>query len=429
MQNLTHDDSQGVYTPLWAWTNQQIAHLSTSGSGTQADPYQIVTNQNSPLIEPFGALNDIGYPVYPGVYFLHTTAYTEFVDPPSLEVHVTTNSGTGFPTHNELPWWFYEDSNVAIIGAQNISGWFASSASSFPQESITEYLAFSVIVRNSSGFLIADNAFQSESRGLLLSGGTNNVVWGNTFSQITAPEPNGNLSSYSEGMSLAVLESGDLIYNNLFTNGPITAYSPAIQLYSHSGATSVNTWNLTPQSAPNVHYPSNWPAYPLSGSIIGGLAQAGNFWWDYGMQFSQYPGRMNPYGALPYTESTGIANGGDFAPLLYSPLYHIVLEPEGLPSGTSWDYTVYQAGNFGNEFGSAIARAGEPIVVNLTSAPIGFYSVQLSLRRIPRADPYLHGGRKCDRSPPIHRRLHGDLHPERLASRHGLVRGPERDYE
>ncbi|MGD0718290.1 MAG: thermopsin family protease, partial [Thermoplasmata archaeon] len=296
-EDLTWNSSEGVYTPLWAWTNAQIANLSTSGNGTQANPYQIVNQQNSPILEPFGALNDLGFPVFPGVYFLHTTAYTEFVDPPSLTAHVSTNSGHTFPTYNDLPWWFYEDANVAITGAQNVSGWFAATASDYPADSIAQYLAFNVIVLNSSGFLIAHDDFQTEARGLLLSGGTDNVVWGNTFLQLNPPSPSSYLAPFSEGMAVVVLETGDLVYNNLFSNSPITAASGSAELYFHHPVAYTDTWNITPQSASEVHRASNWPAYALTGSVIGGTIQGGNFWWDYGMKGSEWF-HSNPYGVL-----------------------------------------------------------------------------------------------------------------------------------
>ena len=134
------------------------------------------------------------------------------------------------------------------------------------------------------------------------------------------------------GVAVEIGESNDVVYNN-YVNTPTTAWLLPLNLYSGYPDFFAGTeWNITPQPATNVHFASGFPTLPLTGSIIGGTTQGGNFWWDYGLIANPYNGADNPYGVLPYDENaitlvieiygpsyyylSYIYGGGDYAPLV-----------------------------------------------------------------------------------------------------------------
>ncbi|MGI0055413.1 MAG: thermopsin family protease [Thermoplasmata archaeon] len=351
--NLVANASTGVYTPLWAWTNAQVGNLSASGLGTQASPYILLNNQTQTFPMPFGQLNDYGFPVWPGVYFIGTTAYTDFNSPPTF---VANTSGmhigaSALPTTNALPYWFYGTSNVAITNATNITGWYSSSAIDYPY-----FLTFNVNFWNSTNMLIYNDTFDTESNALIMYNGYsttnpnaigNATVWGNTFTQVQPPSPNGSLVSYAQGLGLSEQENGDLIFNNAFYT-PTTAVSYPTDLYYGYLTAYFDSYNISPQNATNSTFIGNWPAFNLTGSIIGTSTQGGNFWWDYGIE-SQYgflggSPNYNPYNAIPYTESGWLdifsPGVGDYAPLISYALYGINLNETGLFSHALWEYQV-----------------------------------------------------------------------------------------
>ncbi|EQD70232.1 thermopsin precursor related protein [mine drainage metagenome] len=251
----------------------------------------VVNNQVDPLARFYGVLNDYGFPVFPGVYLIGTTAHTEFASPPSLAVN-SSNQGVGpnpLPSSNNLPYWFYDTSNVAIVNATGITGWFSVLAYDYPF-----FLTDNVEFWNSTNMLIANDTFNSEAQALLLYNGHssanrgavgNATIWGNTFLQAIAPQPSTVLVPASYGLGLSEQENLDTIYNNYFQT-PTTAVSFPIDLYYGYLTYYTNSWNITPTAASAVNHDSNWPAFALTGSIIGGATQGGNFWWDYGITFS-----------------------------------------------------------------------------------------------------------------------------------------------
>jgi len=357
-ESLAWDSSQGVYTPLWAWTNTQVGNISTSGAGTMASPYIIVNNQYTELGPLFGVLNDYGFPVFPGVYFIGTTAYAEFASPPSFQVDTSgAHSGPyALPSSNNLPYWFYDVSNVAIVNATDITGWFSSYAWDYPY-----FLTFNVEFWNSTNLLIANDTFNTESQALLLYNGYsatnpdaagNSVIWGNYFLQA----PSTILVPASYGLGLSEQENFDTIYNNYFATATTAVSFPTDLYYGYVGGSYYDAWNITPTAASTVNYDSNWPAFALTGSIIGGTTQGGNYWWDYGLSTSPFAFRnaetspsanSNPYPVLPYTETGWIdffgyyGTWGDFAPLLYSALYNVTISIANVPSGSTWSYAIF----------------------------------------------------------------------------------------
>ena len=63
--NLHYNPLNGVYTPLWAFTNAEVAALSYSGNGTSGNPYMIFNNQYRDFAKYYGLYNDYTFPVYP----------------------------------------------------------------------------------------------------------------------------------------------------------------------------------------------------------------------------------------------------------------------------------------------------------------------------------------------------------------------------
>jgi len=340
--NLHFNPLEGVYTPLWAFSNSEIAGLSTSGNGTEWNPYMLFNNQYRDFASWFGLYNDWTFPVYPGVFFYDTTAYTYLEHAPSFTAKTSLNNnypGPYLPGTNQLQYWFWSVSGFALYDASNISGWFGGG---YPYSPFT-WDPFNVIFYNSSNNLIAGNTFGTEAQALLMyaggsafgpanSGGGDNTVWGNAFLEYSAPPSDLALMTYAEGVGLTLGENGDLIYNNWFAT-PTTAFMLPLNLYSDDPYLYTDAWNITPIGAAHVNTASGFPLIPLTGSIAGGSIQGGNFWWDYGTTAGSpnpYNGAINPYGVLPYDENattlvayffgpeyysaTYIYNGGDYAP-------------------------------------------------------------------------------------------------------------------
>jgi len=339
--NLKRDLSQGVYTPLWAFSNAQLKAISSHGAGTAVSPYMILNNQYVPLPPVFGLYNDYVFPVFPGVFFQGTTASVAIVNGASLSTWTNQFQYPGalLPTTNDLQLWFWNVTHVALAYTY-VSGWFGSSAY-YP----VVFDTFNVIFYASSGNLIAGNDFNTKGQGLLLFsqgsifgpiniGGGNNTVWGNRFTEggvsnsTIAVRP--SWSGVDVGLGIEVAEMNDLIYNN-YVATPTTAWMLPLNLYSGTAFSYTDSWNISVQKASAVHHAAGFPLLGLSGSIIGSSYQGGNFWWDYGVP-NHYNGAVNRLGHLPYDEnattlivyiygpsfyySSYIYNGGDYAPLV-----------------------------------------------------------------------------------------------------------------
>jgi thermopsin len=372
---LVSDPATGVYTPLWAFTNAEVADLATSGAGTPADPYLIEHNQYGPIGVAFGLYNDFTFPAFSGVLLDGTTVSVEFLDPPSFSTvtNDTQYPGDYLPQTNDLPYWFLGVQNVSIVGASNISGWFGSDAY-YP----LAFDTFNVVFYASSHNLVAGNTFDTESDALsLFAGGTyfgpinvgggNNTVWGNHFAFVKPPHdcpgtvlhPNTCLALVPAILSLGIQvgERFDLIYNNAVST-PTTAWLAPANLYSgRAESFDGDRWNITPVAATVANYAEYFPYEPLSGSIVGGTTQGGNFWWDYGLISNPYNGADNPYGLLPYDENTDtvlleyygtqyyylsyLYPGGDYDPLTPSSSGETVtFHGHGLVAGETWGVTV-----------------------------------------------------------------------------------------
>ncbi len=373
---LNATPSAGVYTPLWAFSNDQVAAISSSGSGTPTLPYYLFNNSVGPLAPVFGLYNDYAFPVFPGVFLKDVSVSTELYRPPSFATTTNTfqSPGPNLSQENDLPMWFWNVSGVALLDGANISGWFSETA-----YDPLSFNAFNVIFYESSGNLIARNHFTTQSQGLLLySGGTffgpadvgggNNTVWNNTFRQVAPPSscpsaPNCTaLVPPSFDLGLEIAEAPDLIYNNYFATAT-TAWELPINLYTGVKQTFVgNDWNIAVQRAGAVHYVAGFPTIGLFGSVINTSWQGGNFWWDYGLAANSFNGANNPFGLLPYVENattpirqilggsyydaTYIYPGGDLHPLIPGSLFEVKLVTSGRAKvAPKWKAMVENASN------------------------------------------------------------------------------------
>ena len=425
---LAPDPLIGVYTPLWAFNNAEIAALSTGGLGTAGSPYVMPTAQPAPFAPIFGAYNDYTFPAWPGVFFLDTSAYTVFDNASSL--NTTTNDfafpGPNLPAFNDLQFWFWNASNVALVNS-TISGWFGQYAW-YP----AVFDTFNVIFYEGGNNLVAGNVFASQGQDLLdFSGGTifgpylnigggNSTIWGNVFTE-GAPPPACPAAPMCEsllapvlGLGLEVASNGNLIYNNEFLT-PTTAWELPLNLYSGDPEFFSNSWNIAPVPGSVVNFAAGFPWYPLTGvilepSFINGHVwqadyQGGNYWWDYGLPTNPYFGEFNPFGLLPYDENgstllfevygpfyyyaSWIYPGGDYAPIVPFTLWTVTFHEVGLPSGANWDIVL---DNFGSLF--------QNFTTDLTSYPVqlpngigGEYSFTVSApygyTAIPSSSPNL----------------------------------------
>lgn len=324
---LSSDPAMGVYTPLWAWDNAQLAAISQAGgTGTRANPYVLDSNAVGSLSPLFGEFNDFYYPVFPGVSIANTNAYvtatglTDFPVAFLLPAEALFSAHFGTPFTNNLGLQFFNDTHISLVNNAQLTGW-AFSGDTFIS---------SVLFWNTSDSLIAGNNFQVQSIGAIVSGGTNNVVWGNVFTAATTTAVNpGSIQYGSAQQGLQVYESGDRIYNNAFLT-PVTAVTPPFNLYTGAPQLWTDRWNITPQPASIAHSVNG---FALSGNILGHAVQSGNYWSNYGTA-------QNPYGVLPYTDGGGIFLGGDAHPLLFVTLHRIVFTESGLPASTPWTVTI-----------------------------------------------------------------------------------------
>jgi thermopsin len=343
--HLTRDLASPTYTPLYAFSNTQLASIATSGAGTPTSPYRLWDSQDGSIAPVFGDLSQWPYEVWEGIYVNATTAHAEWAPLPSLSITYpwwelqflyTAPFTAPLPVQNQLQIFLYHTQNLTIYGSPNVGGWFAYSATT----------GYNLIAKGVRNVLIADNHFNFSNLGIEFTGkGGNNTIWGNTFTPVDLAATYG---VYPPQTALAVEESGDRIYNNAFYTS-----SPAV-----SGDVYTDYWNVTcvPGFTPAkflsgaacepLSYSQVVNGYALSGSILGTSYQGGNFWLNYG-------NNANPYGNVPYENvgsivsgpriggiATGKGDRGDYAPLILFRLHELNFAESGLPMGTSWNVSV-----------------------------------------------------------------------------------------
>jgi thermopsin/PEGA domain-containing protein len=330
--HLAVDVAMGVYTPLFAFDSVELAAISApGGAGTEANPYVVDRNQYGTLAPQFASWDDFLFPVFPGLLIAGTSAWAD-VTPPSFEINLPSwdlaapyIAALGLPLTNDLQLEFYDASNISLVHAAGISGWMSSFLFGFPESS--------VMVWNCTNMLVASNTFDDQGNALLLYGGTNNTVWGNTFLPTlvaTADPASVDDSGWITGVNET--ESGDMVYNNFFEVA-IPAITPTYDPfqcdqygYCYTVAYT-DAWNVSDQPATNYTIVDGWN---LTGSIIGTWYEGGNYWSNYGTS-------TDPFGVLPYNNSGAIAFGGDYVPLVASTLYPVTFNEIGLAPGLEWD--------------------------------------------------------------------------------------------
>jgi thermopsin len=325
---LTANSSQGIYTPLVAYSNSQLAELAVSGAGTLGNPYVFPSDGIASLDPIFGTINDYAFPEFPGVLIAWTTAYVDLNDSSSFHLNYAGDALTymefyGFPTWNDLQIELYGTAHVSITDSPSISGWLSYNQGGLPLAQ--------VMLWNATSTLIAGNVFSCLGTTLQMYGGTDNTVWGNWF------ENNASLTNASIADGLLdgtydfgpqIFESGDLIFNNVFLN-EVPAYSPPSTIfldtaYSTFNSTWVDTWNVSASPASTVWVVNGMP---LTGSILGGSYVGGNLWWDYAPTAS----------ALPFNGGGAVAVGGDWLPLVGDSVTFVEI---GLEAGVIWGFVI-----------------------------------------------------------------------------------------
>jgi thermopsin len=334
---LSANHRTGVYTPLVAWDNAQLAAISSGGRGTAGNPYTIENNAPSGgggLNPVFGQFNDYLFQVFPGVLLAGTTAYVDLVHPSLLPVTYQTGydavlTSLGLPLTNNLQFEIFDSSHVSLWGAQGITGWFF-----YEDYGPTGFLPLAnVVVWGGSHDLVGDNTFLSQGSSLLLAGyspasPTGNVVWGNTFENSTALSPAmypGDGVSDGPPIAIFAFEGGDLIYNNAVDTS-ITAYAPNANMFFGSPQLNAENWNLSMVEPSSYRAPFN--GFTLTGTIVPSQWQGGNSWGDY-----------VPGSPLPYDEYGYIATGGDYFPYPIAAFPVVFFLSEHGPAVT-WSVTV-----------------------------------------------------------------------------------------
>lgn len=294
--NLQFNPTMGVYTPLYAFGNQQLQYISSSGMGTARSPYVLYNNPSpSGMLDPmFSTFNDYIFPEFSGVMLHGTTAYVVMYNMPTFEVQYSQASqlaGLQFfgvqYTQNQIGYVLYQTEHVTLTSSL-ISGWFANT--------LTEFPAANVLLWNAQNNLIAGNIFDTMDSSLLIynmqTENGMNTVYGNQFLQ----DQGLNLTRYA-GIAIDTT-FGTSVY------GPV-----AITVYSSHNVISRNTVI--------VYNPVNSPFY----SIYSGLGARyinywnGNFWWNY----TPHTGTYDNFGLIAF--------GGDHHPVTFKNYNPSYLEP------------------------------------------------------------------------------------------------------
>ncbi len=375
--SLAPNAARGVYVPVIAFGNDQVAELAAFGDGSAAFPYVIALHQDQPISSLYATYDEFGEPIYPGLLFSGVTAHVDLVGLPSFRIDLSATDlfplqyfwGLNPPTTNDLPIEVYDSSNLSIVGASGISGWFPVL--------LTGFLYGSLYLSDVTHSLVAYNDFSSMGSSMVIvdpQGNRtqeDNTVFGNVFRvNPVVYGPNGSTlylaygfeTGYTGGPAvggLGVLSSGNTIYNNLFDT-PIGAYSPpqnpllayvfindlGYQDSAQVATTWTNRWNISLEPASYT----NWVnGFALTGNVVGAAFEGGNAWAGWNS-------------TVPYTSQNLIPTGGDSLPIpLPGQSVHALLFREvGLPGGTAWSVVAN-----GAKYGST-----QPLmIVYLTNGP------------------------------------------------------------
>lgn len=310
---MPENNAMGIYTPLVAMDNQQLANISSGGSGTASSPYVIFNSSYGVSINVlFSAMNDFTFPEFSGVLLYNISDHVILGGLSSFSVTYPEEYSIllylfGLPNSNTLNMEIYNSSNISVENNVHITGWFSSILQGFPLANL--------VVWNSTNIRISGNLFDSLGSSILIYNSnntySNNTVTGNTF----AIEDSSNyvfssslLYGYDD-YGLELYSSNNTVYNNYFAT-ILPVYSPAYDIYTGT----------------NVTYQNVFTHSEAGTNIIGGSGISGNYWMNY-IGFSTY----NDYGL--------ISGNGENNPITYST--GAAIQSSGIFSTTPWEVIVY----------------------------------------------------------------------------------------
>jgi len=352
--NLKFNLSEGIYTPFYALSNQQLASLALSGNGSYSNPYMVPGYSDTlvsfggktyfvpkaHMLQRFSDFNDYIWPVFYGLFIYNTSQYAVFDNLPSFNVSYASyytefgfslSQYFGLPSYNNLMYNVYYSSNLTLAHLNRVEGL------------LTVYypVLANMNIYDSRNVLIASNDFYSSGISLLLYSSSNatrmnDTVWGNYFyldyNLLVISSKTNETSPYlslvdqaSDPQGVDVYSSGNLIYNNYFATtdpafSPSDVYNP-IQINYYEVLKQVNytdSWNISRTSSSYARVVND---FVLSGSIIPVGYQGGNYWSNY-------------FGNGTYNNTGMIQSGADGVPLTWG-MHRVTFSVSGVAAGTN----------------------------------------------------------------------------------------------
>ena len=328
---LTTNPALGVYTPLFAWNNAQLANISTAGTGTAGNPWQLAGAMAATGVNfEFYTYNDYGFPSFPGVLLYGTTQHVDANASGILDQGATA---LAFDTYNA--------SYVSLYGSV-VSGYFLP-----PMLGVLGFPMANVLLWNTTHSLIGLNTFlNSETADSIMvyndpNTNAHNVIWNNTFVDYPIP---GFAAAWPMGLEL--YSNGNLVYNNYF-NTLLTARTPTTDLYTGASVVYADMWNVSYAPATTVREVNG---YALTGSVMNSLTGydtwiGGNYWNNC---------------AVPYDNGGLISVGYDYLPYCAS-IPASTFTESGLSPIATWTVTVAATGqSFTSAFSGASLLLAPP---------------------------------------------------------------------
>lgn len=359
---LSSDATTGVYTPLYAMDNAQVANISISGAGTITSPYLLYNNQTGYLNGLFGNFNDFGFPLFSGMEIANTNVYVDSNNTPSFEIMYNGAQVMFYMSFYEVPpidylgIVLYNTSNLSIYNANMITGTMIADYEA-------GFYGANLMMWNSTNDLVANSTFVPSpyypgAISLLIYNPatefSNNTIFGNYFL-------GGSIGYYLGDLAIGMDSSGNLVFNNYLDNA-FNVYDGFGDLYTGASTLYFNTYNIT--STPTLLFSMSVNGYTLLGNILGNDTMGGNYWNDY------LPG-ISP---LPFNDSFDIAIGGDYLPIVLTSVYFpVVFSESGLPTGHAWSVTM--GGVTETSTGSMMIFEAMPGQYNYTYSTPGNYLI------------------------------------------------------
>lgn len=356
--SLTPDPSTGLYTPLYAYDNAQLANLSSGGTGTSTDPYIIPgplhyseqgTHVGTTMTSVFSQVNDYLFPTFSGIMISGTSKYALFdgfqtqTGEPVFGVTYSSSLLSGLTNYfqvtsgNYLNMVFYNSSYV-ILNDSVVSGWFSTLVYS-GLDAYNIPVVGSLILWNTTDSLLEHNTILSDGSGVFIYGGPsqnlNNIIWNNTFDN----SPSIPTGAYFGGdpIGLTVAGSGNTVYNNVFDSiiPVVSIDGQNADIFTGGTAYYTNYFNISKTAASQAKL---FDGISLSGSILGQSYQAGNYYYDYFGSGSQ---AYNGTGVGFAFSGEGALNGSISYTYDYSPLVEYGYSTNVSESGLPFNYDTY----------------------------------------------------------------------------------------